>query len=66
MTAITKPICPHCGKSHVWRKGYQPTIHGRKLRYQCYDCGHSFYPPKPAPKPVKIRKAPKARKAKGG
>lgn len=38
--------CPKCGSHRIWKKGYVPTIGGKKLRYICTDCGHSFYDPK--------------------
>lgn len=35
--------CPRCNSPRIWKYGFVPTIKGRKIRYKCTDCGHSFY-----------------------
>ncbi len=53
--------CPECGSTQIWKKGFVPTRAGRKTRYQCTVCAHSFYF-KDEPKP----KAKRGRKKKSG
>lgn len=36
--------CPN-GHTRVWKKGAVPTIHGKKDRFVCYECGKTFYAP---------------------
>ena len=36
--------CSRCGSSRVHKYGVVPTVkHGKKQRYRCYECGHTFY-----------------------
>jgi transposase-like protein len=35
------PICPKCG-SLTAKMGYLPTVEGKKRRYRCGECGHTF------------------------
>lgn len=39
--------CPRCQTQEIWKVGYIPTIHGRKDRFKCTHCGHSFYKGQP-------------------
>lgn len=34
------PVCPHCGGSHLQRRGYAYSSVAKYQRYQCRDCGH--------------------------
>jgi transcription elongation factor Elf1 len=35
--------CPHCNSETVYKIGFRPTLKGKKQRFQCYNCGKSFY-----------------------
>jgi transposase-like protein len=36
--------CPRCGSDHISKHGIKITVsQGRKQRYQCQECGHTFY-----------------------
>lgn len=48
--------CP-VGHTKIWMKGKVPTRQGPKTRYVCYECGRSFYKPKPATKAKSGKKA---------
>jgi transposase-like protein len=41
--SVPKIKCPKCGSRAVWNYGYIPTREGKKQRYKCTDCAHSFY-----------------------
>lgn len=41
--------CPN-GHTRVWKKGVVPTVHGKKDRFVCYECGKTFYAPVKAAK----------------
>ena len=43
MAQINKKICPYCNQPKVQRFGYVATIHGKKQRFKCYNCGKSFF-----------------------
>lgn len=48
--------CPKCHTQEIWKVGYIPTIHGRKDRFKCTRCAHTFYKGQPgtmARKPTK-------------
>jgi transposase-like protein len=36
-------ICPECLKEHVNKVGLAVTRKGKKQRYQCRECGRTFY-----------------------
>ncbi|MCQ5337155.1 MAG: hypothetical protein NO475_03050 [Candidatus Methanomethylicia archaeon] len=38
-----KKVCKYCGSTRVNRFGFVPTVKGKKRRYICRDCGHTFY-----------------------
>ena len=35
--------CPECGSTHVVRAGLKITRQGKKQRWQCANCGRTFY-----------------------
>jgi hypothetical protein len=35
-----RPACKVCRSKRVARKSYKMTVAGRKVQYQCQDCGH--------------------------
>ena len=37
--------CPNskCNSSHIVKAGFKVTVKGRKQRFQCQDCGRTFY-----------------------
>ena len=40
----TDIICDNCKSNHVVRHGYSITVnHGRRQRWKCQKCGHTFY-----------------------
>ena len=39
--------CPKCGSTQIWKVGFVPTTSGRKDRFKCTVCGHSFYKGQP-------------------
>jgi len=40
----TKPeICPYCKEEHVVKIGMKVTTSGKRQRYQCMECGRTFY-----------------------
>lgn len=64
------PKCIHC-QGDSWKKGWVPTVKGKKTRYVCHQCGRSFYdkdevlvPPVAAAQPV-ARKKSRRRRVKG-
>jgi transposase-like protein len=39
-----KRKCPNCGSSKIRKFGFVITLKkGKKQRFQCYDCGKTFY-----------------------
>lgn len=34
--------CPKCGGREIWRCGFYPYVSGRRLRFKCTVCAHSF------------------------
>jgi transposase-like protein len=38
-----KKVCKYCGSIRVNKLGFVPTVKGKKRRYICRDCGHTFY-----------------------
>jgi len=48
--------CPYCKGKKLMRKGFMPALGGKKQRYVCWDCGHTFY----APEKGKRRKSRRA------
>lgn len=34
--------CTNCASQRYQKRGFLPTIKGKKIRYQCMDCGHWF------------------------
>ena len=49
--------CPKDGSTEIWRIGLVPTLAGRKARYKCTMCAHSFYEDAPGAKVViRVRK----------
>lgn len=53
--------CPRCQSQQVWKVGFVPTVRGRKDRFKCTNCGHSFYKGQPG---SLVSSTPKAAKAK--
>lgn len=39
--------CSQCGSTQIWKTGFVPTIGGRKDRFKCTVCAHSFYKGQP-------------------
>ncbi len=39
--------CSRCGATHVWKMGFVPTKGGRKARFKCTECAHTFYKGQP-------------------
>ena len=35
--------CPKCQSQSVWKQGFVPTIGGRKDRFKCTMCAHTFH-----------------------
>ena len=35
--------CPKCNSKQIWKVGFQPTKEGRKDRFKCTKCAHTFY-----------------------
>jgi transposase-like protein len=35
--------CPDCNSKNTTKWGFSPNRHGKKQRYVCFDCGHTFY-----------------------
>jgi transposase-like protein len=35
--------CPHCGSHNIGKNGFRMTLAGKKQRYQCMNCGRTFY-----------------------
>ena len=35
--------CPKCQSREIWKIGFVPTVAGRKDRFKCTHCAHSFY-----------------------
>jgi transposase-like protein len=39
--------CPNCNSEKIAKTGFKPTLkEGRKQRYQCQQCGKTFFTPK--------------------
>jgi len=38
-----KKVCKYCGSTRVIKMGFVPTVKGKKRRYRCNECGHTFY-----------------------
>lgn len=51
--------CPECGSVQIWKSGYVPTREGRKDRFKCTVCAHSFYKEPPV---VEVVEKPKRKK----
>ena len=44
MVQSVKNKCPRCGSDHVVHHGTTNTIkHGKRRRYKCQECPHTFY-----------------------
>jgi transposase-like protein len=41
--AKDSPICIFCKSNRTGVRNVVATIKGKKLRYYCKDCGHTFY-----------------------
>lgn len=41
-------ICPECNSEKISKSGFKVTRTGRKQRYQCQNCGKTFYEQKEA------------------
>ena len=39
--------CPRCQNRQVWKVGFIPTVGGRKDRFKCTVCAHTFYKGQP-------------------
>jgi len=39
--------CPKCQSREIWKIGFVPTREGRKDRFKCTHCAHSFYKGQP-------------------
>ena len=39
--------CPKCQSQQVWKVGFVPTVGGRKDRFKCTVCAHTFYKGQP-------------------
>ena len=35
--------CPKCSSVEVWKVGFIPSREGRKARFKCTVCAHTFY-----------------------
>lgn len=35
--------CKYCNSERLQKIGFIPTIKGKKQRYRCSECGHTFY-----------------------
>ena len=57
--------CPKCGSTEIWKIGYVPTREGRKDRFKCTMCAHTFYKGQPG-SVVGERKKGSGRKKKAG
>ncbi|NWG11181.1 hypothetical protein HXY33_05475 [Candidatus Bathyarchaeota archaeon] len=41
---VEKRQCPNCKSTHINKQGFRTTRKaGKRQRYFCVDCGHSFY-----------------------
>lgn len=38
---------PKCGSREIWKVGFVPTGEGRKERFKCTMCAHTFYKGQP-------------------
>ncbi len=39
--------CPKCSSREIWKVGFVPTGEGRKDRFKCTMCAHTFYKGQP-------------------
>jgi transposase-like protein len=54
--------CPKCQSQSVWKVGFVPTAKGRKDRFKCTVCAHTFYKGQPGT----TARVSKSRKKKAG
>jgi transposase-like protein len=60
--------CPKCQSTEIWKVGFVPTIKGRKDRFKCTRCAHTFYKGQPGTAAVKVgaERKPRVKKKKAG